>query len=410
MERFEPKDLFRAEAIEGRRYRLSGDTLLRTPLMTLPVTLLAIGLVVAASVAMAVLPFSREYRAAGWLAPEAGVVDVRSSTAGIATAVYVAEGARVRAGDAIATISTDNRLEAGGSVQGALIGASRDTADLLNLRERTLNAAHQSTSSAGRAALASLEEDRARLQAVVSLKRREVAAKKAQAEEYEKLVQRGFGSGLERQRRQSDLTAAEQGVIEAEMRVSALAREIGDLRNKLVENEESHALAINELRQQRLGASSQLVEAAARKGSRITAPAAGVVGRLSVRVGQTVDPAAPLLTIVPPGPLEVALLAPAQSSGLPEAGSRARILVDAFPFRRYGALRGYVKSVSRSTTVPDDSSQSVGVKVPYFVVRVVLDPQQSGRISRADLKPGMTVEGRLELEKRSVLSWLLPQI
>lgn len=406
----EPRDLFRREAIEGRRRRLSGDVIIDSPLVTLPATI-AIAIVVAAAFLVSLLvPFTREYRVSGWIVPEGGVVEVVSPASGTVSALYAVEGARVRAGDRILVLNTDSRLEQGNSVQEAMISASRGTADLIGSRQRTLVTAHGGSVRAHRQRLQDLVRERLQFTRVMDLKRQNAQAKAGQVLRYGQLVERGFGSGLELQRRQSESLAAQQDVIEGEIRLSTLDREIGDLENQMTREDSDFALAINEIRQQRVGVSSQLVEAAARRGVSITAPSSGVISRLSVRAGQAVVGSSHLFSIVPTGRLEVRLLAPARGSGLPAPGARARILVDAFPYSRHGALTGYVKSVARSTTLPDATSEAIDVRVPYFIIVVALDAQQGSAVSRADLRPGMTVSGRLELDRRSLLSWLLPGI
>jgi membrane fusion protein len=403
------KDLFREEAIQSRRGRLIGETMIKSPLMSLPLTLALVAIVVSALGLTFVIPFSREYQAVGWIVPRAGLIEVQSPASGTVAAILVAEGGTVRAGERILVVATGAQLRRGGSVEDALIGTSRETASLLDARETTLSTAHRSSMASSDARLASLRRDRSQLAELLKLKREAALVKAAQLARYVQLLERGFGSGIEQQRRETELLFAKQEIIEAEVRLSTFDREIEELRGRLTQERSDYSIALNELQQQRRGVSSDVLQADARRGASIIAPASGRISRLAVRPGQPVAAGTTLLSIVPPGPLEVQLLAPAQVSGLPEPGARARILVEAFPFRRYGALSGYVKTVARSTALPDQASETVGVKVPYFVIVVALDSHQRGLISQVDVRPGMVVSGRIELERQSLLKWLLPQ-
>ncbi len=405
----ESTDLFRQEAIQSRRTRLVGETMIRSSLMTLPLTLALVATFACAVLLALIVPFSREYRAAGWVVPQAGLIEVRSPSSGRVATMLAAEGATVQSGDRLLVLGTESTLQQGGSVEDAMVGTSRETAALLDARERTLAAAHQGSVSATETRLDSLARDRAQLADLLRLKREGAVGKAAQLARYGQLVERGFGSGIEQQRRETELLLAKQEIIEAQVRLSALDREIAGLRSTAAREESEFSIALNEVQQQRTGVSSEVLQADAKRGAGIIAPASGRVSRVTVRPGQAVAAGMPLLSIVPPGPLEVQLLAPAQASGLPEPGARARILVEAFPFRRYGALSGYVKTVARSTSLPDQASEGIGVKMPYFMIVIALDREQQGLISRVNVRPGMIVSGRVEIERQSLLNWLLPQ-
>lgn len=377
-----------------------------SPLVTLPVTIAISCLVVIALLCALLIPVNREYRARGYVEPIAGLVEVPSPATGAVSSILVSEGTKVRAGDRLLTLDTSGRLAEGGSLEKSLIGTTHESGALLDERARMLAAGHREARSELTDKLASLIGDRRSLVEIVALKRRRAAALSGQIERYQGLVDKGFGSELELQRRQSELLSAQQDILESEMRLTSLDRDIKALRGEIAREQTSLDLQVNEIRQRRVGTEAELVRAEAQQGASILAPIAGTIGHLPVKLGQVVPQSMPLISIVPQGGFQVRLLIPARSAGIPRAGAKVRILVDALPYKKFGALEGSVASVARSTTSPDDATRELGVREPYFAVIVRLD-SPNGTLAGLDLRSGMTVIGVVALEQRSLLSWLL---
>src|SRR6185295_9314634 len=110
-------ELFRPEVLAAQRTQWLGTVLLAPRLSH---RLFALGGVLAA-VAIAALFFfggyTRTARVSGWLVPTEGVARVVAPQAGVVTALHVAEGARVRAGERLVTLS--------GELQSAALGPTQ---------------------------------------------------------------------------------------------------------------------------------------------------------------------------------------------------------------------------------------------------------------------------------------------
>jgi membrane fusion protein, multidrug efflux system len=129
----------------------------------------------------------------------------------------------------------------------------------------------------------------------------------------------------------------------------------------------------------------------------IAAPAAGIVAKKSVQVGQLVSPGQALLTIVPLDNIWVtANLKETQLNGV-GPGDPAKIRVDAYPGL---VLHGQVESLSPSTgaqfsLLPPENATGNFTKV---VQRVPVRIRLSGTNLRAELRPGMSA--KVTIEKR----------
>jgi hemolysin D len=135
---------------------------------------------------------------------------------------------------------------------------------------------------------------------------------------------------------------------------------------------------------------------------RLVAPVAGTVQQLSVHtVGGVVTTAQALLEIVPDDSLEVQAHIENKDIGFVEIGQPAVVKIDAFPYTRFGYLKGTVEDISNDA-VPDKKN---GL---YFVVRVKI-PDKQFRVDRkwVNLTPGMEVQAEIHTGTRSVAEYFL---
>src|SRR4051812_37587403 len=97
--------LFRPEALAEQRTPWLGVVLLQPRASDRFFVLLAALALIGIACLGVFGTYSRTASIKGWLVPEQGVVRVLAPRAGVVTGLYVTEGARVRQGDRLATIS-----------------------------------------------------------------------------------------------------------------------------------------------------------------------------------------------------------------------------------------------------------------------------------------------------------------
>ncbi|ALP66628.1 HlyD family type I secretion periplasmic adaptor subunit [Paraburkholderia caribensis] len=132
----------------------------------------------------------------------------------------------------------------------------------------------------------------------------------------------------------------------------------------------------------------------------LTAPVAGTVQQLNVHtLGGVVTTAQSLMEIVPDDALEVEARLQNKDIGFVEVGQHAAVKIEAFPFTRYGYLRGTVMSVSNDAV----QDKKLG---PTFPVRIRLETSRIHIDNRwITLSPGMAVTADIRTGKRSVIGY-----
>ena len=146
-----------------------------------------------------------------------------------------------------------------------------------------------------------------------------------------------------------------------------------------------------------------------KSGMVLVAPVTGTIVSLNTQVGATTNPQVPLLTIAPAGsPLEARLLLPTRAAGMVAAGQDVRLMVDAFPFQRFGAVEGVISDVAKSIVKPGEISAPVEFKEAVYAVRVAIpSPNVTVYGAGRPLDIGMTLKADIITDRRTFMTWLL---
>ncbi len=243
---------------------------------------------------------------------------------------------------------------------------------------------------------------------VVKLEKTAVIARR-RAEDYQKLFKENFISHhayLER----------EQVQIEQEQDLAVSRAKIKEIHAELLEAKSQQATLAAETHRQLLDQYDQALQKAVSLGQELnkaerrtrqmylTAPVAGVVQQLSVHtVGGVVTPAQTLMVIVPgDNALEIEAMLLNKDIGFVHAGQDVEVKVEAFPFTRYGTLRGKISQVS-SDAIADDKLGLI------YAVRVTLDSGTFNLGNRKLVKvaPGMAVMVEVNTGTRRLIEYFL---
>lgn len=376
--------------------------------------------------------------APGRLIPADNVKLVQASETGVVRAILVRDGQLVRKGQVLLeldpTATTADTAQARSALRTAMLDVARTRAILAALEGRGLQfvapagtpqdiaATQRALAASELEALLAAGSGRGAERSAAAAARDEalVQATKLtetiplideQLEAYEALLARGFAPKLKvielrRQRlatikdrdaaldlaRKADAQLAVAGSTVAQNRAEARARVLADL---------AKAQAEASLRAEELVKSEQRSRM-----QRLVAPEDGTVAQLAVHtVGGVIEPAKPLMLIVPKGGTlvaEVKLLN--KDAGFVRAGQSVALKLEAFPFTRFGTVPGRVE------TIGFDAIEDERLGLVYRA-RIRLD---RGTIDRGDrplaLAPGMAVTADVRTGRRSIMSYLVSPI
>lgn len=126
-------------------------------------------------------------------------------------------------------------------------------------------------------------------------------------------------------------------------------------------------------------------------------------------IGKRTVPTADEISIVPAGAALLAVVyATSSEAGQIEAGQKAVLKLDSFPYQQYGVVHGSVASISKTSIQPDAIDLPTVFKEPVYRMTVLLDEISIGADGKTiSLSPGMTLQAEVLLSRRQIWHALL---
>lgn len=250
------------------------------------------------------------------------------------------------------------------------------------------------------AAVGNVDARAAQEQALIASRAAGVAQAQAQADlarqqvdRYGRLAEQGWVSQARIQTEQAGARTAQASVAEAQAALVAEQRTAGVLGSTRSQSVAAVEVARAQVEQARIALDRTVIRA----------PVGGVVGARGVRVGQYVRPGGQILSIVPLGDAYVVANFKETQLDRLRLGQTVEISADAFPGQH---LTGHIDSFAPATgsefaLIPIENATGNFTKITQRVpVRIRVD-----HASAAALRPGLSVEVKVDLKSRGGLSF-----
>jgi len=383
--------------------------------------------------------------AEGKLVPQSYVKIVQPAEAGIVKEILVKEGETVRAGqvlmrmDALITDADGRSLEA--DFQRKRLALRRIDAELSGKSFRTepqdppdLAREMEGQYRANRAALlaALMEEgsrlDKARheLSAAEQIKKKLVEILphyREQGEAFEKLAKEGFASTLMASDKRREHIEKEQELRTQEYVIESAKASIQQSVKKLAQIESDYQRQLHAERNDIQGQADRLAQELTKQAHRrelmeLKAPQDSIVKDLATHTaGTVVQPGTVLLTLVP---TEETLLAEVWVSnkdiGFVRQGQPVKLKFAAFPFQKYGMIKGTVQHVSADAaesngpgSSPSDMKRE-GQQLAYRALVALTSMRLEMNGEYFPLSVGMQTHAEIRLGDRTVAEYLLSPV
>ena len=403
-----------ASLFRGAAVRAAADVSFGAPIALMPwswwgLSSFFLAIALAAVTFLATATFPRKENAPGIVRYSNGEIRTTAPRPGIVTAIHVHEGQQVARGDLLAFVTTEQRLAQGDVHDARILAAVLRQHDMLERRlaaldqSEPLQAASLRERSGGIAnQLVELAADRIGRAKRLKLARDNLAGA-------ETLAAQGVYSAEQRRARQQQMMAYEQSVTDLNTQTIGLESQRTDFLLQLARLPVDTAQTRASIMQELAALEEKRAEAVAQNGFALVARASGIVTSLQVQLGSPVDPAKPLMTIVPSDSvLQAELYIPSRAIGFIAEGQDVRLLYDAFPYTRFGPGFGRVTAISTAVLRPEEVAAAVKVAEPVYKVVVALRSPVMAAYGRVlPLQSGMALSADILLEDRSFLDLLL---
>jgi membrane fusion protein len=418
-----PVPLFRPEVRESQQAQWLGSIRIGRPVSFTMVTGAALAMALALAAFACWGSMSRKVTVQGLLLPAGGLMQVKAPQAGVIAQLLVQEGDVVRAGQPLLRLKSERITAAGdmAALNEQALTARRSSLDAerrlaeqgLMQRQDSLQQRLRSLLAEERQAQAELETHQLRLQlAQTTLERQQ------------QLAREGFVAAAHVQQRQEEMLDLQLRERNARRNQQALARDVQGVKADLQTLNTQTRASLEQLGRSRAELDQQIAEADSRSGLVITAPRDGRVSAITLGVGQNVQSATTLLSLVPlttdtgaaSSDLQAQLFAPSHTSGFVRPGQAVWLRYAAFPYQKFGMARGEVIAISRSpialADLPTGQAPLAGqAGEPLYRITVRLSAQTVAAYGQSmPLAAGMRLDADVEQERRRIWEWLLEPV
>lgn len=405
------KSLFRERVLSQQSSQLQGEiSLVQVPAFSWLTGLIAC-IVVFSLIFLYNGSYSRKTLVFGVLQPKEGVIRVLTPQQGLVKRILVEEGDKVEAGQTLVELTMQHFMSENSElntslqleIETILANLERHKEQEVDKERIRLNEVTERITSAQRQ-LIQIEQQQHTLQMRLDLNKNLV-------ERISQLSDTGYISKMELERQKDLLLSLHQQKQVVQGQQLLIEEQIKQLYSLQQQLPLEHQATLRQLDNQISELRNQKIRLQHEQVTVITAPKAGVVSSILPRIGDFMNSGNIILSILPYGSeLEALAYVPTSAVSFINVGQEVRLRLHAFPYERFGTHQGHVLEISQTVLLPEEVIDMQLVE-PSYRIRVRLSEQQILAYNRElPLRAGMTLDGDIITERRSLLQWLFDPI
>ena len=392
--------------------RLAGAVVVEVPQSLRATGLAIVAIVLLAGGIASNARYARRETVTGWITLDTGIIRVNARQGGLVERLAVTEGEALEAGETLADLRLSESFD--GSDTGVSLQTDlKNESDALSALQVSEASELDASTARIRSQLLSVRDEVAELERGLQVMAQQREVQAAQLSRLEELYDQGFLSQRSLDERRSALLAVEQQISSARASLIARRGQANDL-----------ALQASAVTLERGSMSARNAQAAAalrqRRTNQITtsryqiaAPLTGRVAVLPVRVGQVANAGDTIAIIIPSASrLQAELYVPSRASGFLKEGQHVRLMVQAFPYQKFGTVPATISAITPVALAPGEI-QAPGIVLQEPTVRVIAQVDRESVTAYGEqigLSPGMLLEADIVLDQRTLLEWLFDPI
>lgn len=399
--------LFRKQVMEQQYNSMWGAVLLSLPLsyrLISTVFLVIIGSVIAFLIS---IDYQRKEQVNGLIIPSEGVSQLFSPGRLIVEKQLVKEGDKVTQGQALFQLASPKHLGSGEEQNQLQTAELAKQIDLLKSQLTTLKIRHKHVLKHTQTQLTEQLKTLDLLNKELGLARSKSKLNQQQLSDFSAVVSSGHISKnqlIQLQKSQHELHKAEL-IAKRQIKQTELA--IEQLKHQTRQAPVEHEQSVQQIHLSISEKQLQLNQIKAQAKVLIRATVTGHLTALSIYPNQWLKPEQYIATIVPEQPEFYAeVYVPSRAAGFIKKGQQTRLKLNAFPYQKFGVLKGTISSKS-SHTLPhsaNDGQSNLGL----YKVKVALEKQNILAYGNTiPLQSGMELAADILIDKRSLWEWLL---
>jgi len=401
---------FRPEAVRNTGTRLTGDVVIAIPISWQLIGYAIAVMVILAMVFISTATYFRTESVPGVIAPNTGIVDVVAPRAGTVTEVRVHQRQHIEAGDIVATVSVEELSATGESVAEKLNEAIQRQSENIRQQIETVALAAAAQRHQVTAERSGVEAEISRLEEQVQIQGRLITSSEEDFKSATTLQEKGFISPRDLKQREDALLTRRQQLSQLEQTLSSRRANVRALeQNSSSISAQGRSQTFN-LQSIRAQIDQQAVNAKQAKAYVLRSPISGRVSTISAKLGQHVSGNANLMSILPAhARLRAELYVPTSAIGFVRVGQEVRLAIDAFPYQRFGTIKGKISAIA-SSAISERAAGQQAIRSHYPVYVDLLAEEIDAYGRKEPLVPDMSLVARIVTARQSFLEWMFEPI
>ncbi|MEA1647843.1 HlyD family efflux transporter periplasmic adaptor subunit [Nitrospirillum sp. BR 11164] len=404
-----PNPLFRKEFLEHRARRLDGDIHLFVPISW---HLVGLSLIISVIISVIFLTFgsySRFETVEGQIVLGTGVATILPPRSGIVAVLHVREGQHVVAGAPLVEVHTEETMIGGASGPSRMLDALVSQDETLSEQKAAVLAAATAERNRLQQQAAGFSQEILRIDEQISTQRRLVEVAEKEVGSVADIAARGFISQRDLRSREEALLVRQQQLLQLKQARDAKSSQIAEIKRSI---DQAQALAnaqISSIASNQAEIARHRTDVESSRGYTIRSPISGTVTAITAHAGQVASSQSEMMTIVPAdGQFRAELYIPSNAIGFLKIGQEVNLAIDAFPYQRFGTVKGKVNEIS---TVAISHVRADGRPVPIYLLTANLSQPWVMAYGREQpLLPGMALTARILTARQSLFRWLFEPI
>lgn len=407
-----PGALFRSEVVSARGETWLGKASIGLPPSGRLLVIAATAVLLLGALLLVLGHFPRREVVTGSIVAIAGYSAIASPFEGVIEETFAAEGSLVKAGAPLFRISRRTQDASGADLEHSIITQLAENRRRLedDIHKQDLLASVQRLQYEND--IANLSQQQQRLDAQLIVRRQQADIAQEMLTMLERLSDTQAVSRLELVQQKHRALESMVGLEQLEERRLSLDRELGEARRKVESLPLEIATGASRIRREIADIDTELARQRFEREHVVLAPRAGRVVNIlpdSVRyvgTGQTIA-----AVLAPDAKLAAELWIPSRAIGRVNSESAVFLRFDAYPSQTFGSYAAKIRDITASAFSPAEATRIRGETISEPVFRAIAEPAslviRSSRGDRGTLRPGMTFQADVLVERVPLYRWLI---
>lgn len=400
--------MFREAVVKSQGQRLFGVINLAQPVSTYLIVALIFFILVMSVVFLSYAKYARKETVKGYLVPSVGIRKIYTNRSGYIDELLVRVGDQVNKGDVLAKIVVHHSQTNGDDYNENLL---IELNELLNILKTEYEVIQKKRSLE----FQGLKQKKKDLHTSIQLAKKQIQLLNKQYqidlssfESNQHLYIKNHISDAEFKTKRKNKLASENALESRKAAHLNMTTQFHEIQGEIKEFPLETKIRLSRNLQQQNNIKRQIEEVRNNYLFTVIATETGTVSSISSKEGEVLATHLPLLSIIPTGTKMMAeLFLPSRSVGFVQLNDKVKLRFDAFPYQRFGFIKGNITSIDNSLILNQKNNLPIQFNEPVYRVQTSLAKQSIVAYGREyGLKAGLFLEADIILEERALLDWI----